>query len=82
MSQRSRRNHSAAFKGKVALAALRGEKALAERTQLHYVHATQIAVWKAQLVAGAAGGVRLGFCGHGQRAGYECQDPCAQRSGS
>lgn len=34
MSRRSRRNHSAAFKAKVALAAIKGEKTLAELAQL------------------------------------------------
>jgi hypothetical protein len=35
---------------KVALAALHGEKTLAELAQLHDVHPTQITAWKAQLV--------------------------------
>ena len=55
MSRRTRRNHSPAFKAKVALAAIKGEKTLAELAQLHEVHATQITAWKAQLVEGAAG---------------------------
>ena len=54
MSKRTRRNHSPAFKAKVALAAIKGEKTLAELAQLHEVHATQITAWKAQLVEGAA----------------------------
>ena len=55
MSRRSRRNHSPAFKAKVALAAIKGEKTLAELAQLYDVHTTQIAAWKAQLLEGAAG---------------------------
>ena len=55
MSRRSRRNHSPTFKAKVALAAIKGEKTLAELAQLHDVHSTQIAAWKAQLLEGAAG---------------------------
>jgi transposase len=55
MSRRSRRNHSPTFKAKVALAAIKGEKTLAELAQLHEVHTTQIATWKAQLLEGAAG---------------------------
>jgi transposase len=55
MSRRSRRNHSPGFKAKVALAAIKGEKTLAELAQLHDVHTTQIAAWKAQLLEGAAG---------------------------
>jgi len=55
MSRRTRRNHSPAFKAKVALAAIKGEKTLAELAQLHDVHPTQITAWKAQLVEAAAG---------------------------
>jgi transposase-like protein len=38
MSRRTRRNHSPAFKAKVALAAIKGEKTLAELAQLYDVH--------------------------------------------
>jgi transposase len=38
MTKRSRRNHAPAFKAKVALAALKGEKTLAELAQLYDVH--------------------------------------------
>jgi transposase-like protein len=55
MSRRTRCNHSPAFKAKVALAAIKGEKTLAELAQVHGVHPTQITAWKAQLVEGAAG---------------------------
>jgi transposase len=55
MSRRSRRNHSPIYKAKVALAAIKGEKTLAELAQLHDVHTTQIAAWKAQLLEGAPG---------------------------
>jgi transposase-like protein len=52
--KRSRRNHSPAFKAKVALQAIRGDKTLAELAQQHQVHSTQIAVWKQQLLERAA----------------------------
>jgi transposase len=55
MTKRTRRNHSPAFKAKVALAAIKGEKTLAELAQLHDVHPNQITAWKAQLVEAAAG---------------------------
>ena len=55
MTKRTRRNHSPAFKAKVALAAIKGEKTLADLAQLHDVHPNQITAWKAQLVEGAAG---------------------------
>jgi transposase len=55
MSRRPRRNHTAAFKAKVALAALKGEKTLLELAQQFDVHANQITQWKSQLLQGAAG---------------------------
>lgn len=55
MSRRPRRNHSPAFKAKVALAAVKGEKTLAELAQQFDVHPNQITTWRAQLLEGAAG---------------------------
>ena len=55
MSRRPRRNHTPAFKAKVALAAIKGEKTLGELAQLFDVHPNQITTWKAQLLEGAAG---------------------------
>ena len=55
MSRRPRRNHTPVFKAKVALAAIKGEKTLAELAQQFDVHPNQITQWKAQLLEGAAG---------------------------
>ena len=55
MARRARRTHNPAFKAKVALAAIKGEKTLAELAQQHDVHPNQITAWKAQLLEGAAG---------------------------
>jgi transposase len=55
MSRRPRRNHTAAFKAKVALAALKGEKTLIELAEQFDVHANQITQWKSQLLEGAVG---------------------------
>ena len=55
MTKRTRRTHSPALKAKVALAAIKGEKTLAELAQQYDVHPNQITAWKAQLLDGAAG---------------------------
>jgi transposase len=55
MSRRPRRNHSPAFKAKVALAAVKGDKTLAESAQQFDVHPNQIRTWRSQLLEGAAG---------------------------
>ena len=55
MSRRARRNHTPAFKAKVALAAIRGENTVAELAQHFDVHPNQITQWKSQLQEGASG---------------------------
>jgi transposase len=55
MARRPRRNHTAAFKAKVALAALKGDKTLAELAEQFDVHPNQITDWKTRLSEGAAG---------------------------
>ena len=52
--RRTRRYHSPAFKAKVALAALREDKAMAELCQQFELHPTQINDWKRQLLERAA----------------------------
>ncbi len=54
MSKRPRRNHSPAFKAKVALAAVKGEKTLAELAQQYDVHPNLINQWRSRLLEGAA----------------------------
>ncbi len=47
--RRKRRNHSPAFKAKVAFAALKGEKTLAQLSSEYDVHVNQIQTWRNQL---------------------------------
>ena len=54
MSRRPRRNHSAEFKAKVALAAVRGDRTLSELASQFDVHPNQITQWKTQLLDRAA----------------------------
>ena len=55
MSKRPRRNHTPAFKAKVALAAVKGDRTLAQLAEQFDVHPNQITSWKAQLESSAAG---------------------------
>lgn len=50
---RKRRSFSPSFKAKVALEAIKGVKTIAEIAQKHKLHATQINLWKKQLLDGA-----------------------------
>jgi len=48
-----RRNHGSAFKAKVALAAVKGDRTLAELSAQFEVHGSQILAWKQQLLSRA-----------------------------
>ena len=51
--RRKRRNHGAAFKAKVALEAVKGEKTLAELAEQFEIHPNQIVTWRRQLLESA-----------------------------
>ena len=55
LNKKPRRNHSAAFKARVALEAIRGEKTVAEIAAHHEVHPTQVTAWKTQALENMTG---------------------------
>jgi transposase len=80
MTKRTRRTHAPAFKAKVALAAIKGEKTLAELAQQYDVHPNQITAWKAHLVEASSslfgsGGAASDPAPAIDRAGCEFQAP-------
>lgn len=50
---KTRRNHSAAFKAKVALDAIKGDKTLSELASQYSLHPNQIQQWKKKLLEGS-----------------------------
>ena len=60
MSRRPRRNHTPAFKAKVALAAVKGDRTIAQLAEHFDVHPNQITAWKAQLEGRRFRGFRTG----------------------
>jgi transposase len=54
MNRRPRRNHTPAFKAKVALAAIKGDRTLAQLAEHFDLHPNQITTWKAQLEGSAS----------------------------
>ena len=65
MKKRARRNHSSAFKAKVALAAIKGDRTLAQLSEQFEVYPNQITAWKDQLVEHAVEVFERGAGGKG-----------------
>ena len=71
MSRRARRNHTPVFKAKVALAAVKGDRTLAQLAEQFDVHPNQVTSWKAQLEGSAAD---VFGCGNGSAAAQPAVD--------
>ncbi|SDI82308.1 Transposase [Propionivibrio dicarboxylicus] len=70
--RRPRRNHTAAFRANVAIAALKGDETLAALAEKLDVHPNQIAQWKTQLLENAVG--VFATAAEKQAAGPELKD--------
>ena len=78
-ARRTRRTHSPAFKARVALAALREDKTMAELCKEFELHPNQITEWKRQLLARRRRRLRRRRPGHGRRWTWR---RCTPRSAS
>ena len=68
---RKRRTFTAAFKAKVALAAVRGDKTTAELASKFSLHGNQVSSWKKQLLGGVAELFAEGRSGSSRDSGDE-----------
>jgi len=81
MKKRARQNHTPAFKAKVALAALKNDRTIAQLAEQFDVHPNQITSWKEQLLAGAADVFERGGSTKSS-APRSISRPCTPRSAS
>lgn len=77
----SRKNHSAAYKAKIALEAVRGQRTVAELSQAFSVHPSMIAGWKKHLQENAAELFERGAGKKSDRAEEQLRDALYQQVG-
>ena len=81
MKRRARRNHTPAFKAKVALAALKNDRTIAQLAEQFDVHPNQIASWKEQLLKALLTCLNA-VATPNLRHRKSTSNPCTPRSGS
>jgi len=77
MGKRTRRNHSPAFKAKVALEAVREQESVGEIARRYKLHANVVANWKRQLAENVARVFETG----GEHDGVEREGELLQKIG-
>lgn len=79
MSKGKRRNHSAEFKARVALEAIKGVKTVAQIAADNHLHPVQVTQWKTQMLESAAGVFERGVKGNKERQDGEVQQERLER---
>jgi transposase len=78
---KKRKNHSPAYKAKVALEAARGNRTVAEIAQAFAVHPSQIAGWKKHLITHAQDLFEHGAVAKSERADEQLRDELYKQIG-
>lgn len=81
MKKGSRKNHSAAYKAKVALEAAHGTRTTADLAQAYSVHPSQITAWKRHLLSNVKELFERGSVGKANRTDERLRDELYQQIG-
>lgn len=79
MSKGKRRNHSAEFKARVALEAIKGVKTVAQIAADNHLHPVQVTQWKTQMLEAAPGVFDRGRSAAKQEQGNQQQQERLER---